>query len=354
MNLIKKIIPTDEREFEERFERIRHDTIRKVDKDISGVAKEVTSEVAPTDFIAAMYAPTAKKPEVGSGETASFGQQITPKPNELLSDVGGSPIEPGQKPPEESAIGQVRIPIMETVGAAIGSPVESSENTSTESGTEQLLPTAGQVIGHATGSIQTERVTPHMETTGQQIVPHLDEAAGLLGFTSSESGHGSALSGTEQGSKRSGAENNPGQQGSAEMQQMAAQQQQKGQAAELNRAAIDPSMQMGTEERAKYTQEQKEKREHMMLHDTEYRKFGTPLDDIGSLEQQVSKVRQQKEQEEKQKLEEEEEEKKKKEEEEKKKQEELPEPSTKAKPGDPNISIGQSQKKTEVHRGSSG
>jgi hypothetical protein len=313
-------IPTSTKEFEEGMERIRNDAIRQADKTVTGVGKEVSNQVAPTDFIAAMYAPTERKPQENTGETVGFGQQITPKPGELLGAIEGKPVEPGQKTQTESGKDQV----LEFADVLTG----GDEIPPTEPFTEQATMTSGQLIGHATGSIQTERVTPHMETASQQVIPTIDELTGLIGITSSESGQ--SASGQRQASDMGQA-----------------------QKAELDRAGIDPSMQMSQQERTILTPEQKEKRAHQMLHEREHFKFGQ-LDDIGTLEEQVSKVRQQKEQEEKQKLEEEEEEKKRKEEEEKQKQQELPEPSTKPKPGDPNVAIGQSQKKTEMHRGTSG
>lgn len=312
--LLKRMIPKipqNTKDFEEGFEDLKRDVVHNTQKTVSGVGKEVTNQVAPTDFIAAMYAPTERKPQENSGETVGMAQQITPKPGELLGAIEGNPVDPGQKPQTQSGKDQ----ILEFAEVLTG----GDDIPPTEPFSEQATFTSGQAIGHLTGSIQTERVTPHMETTGQQIIPQLDEAAALLGLTPSDSG-----------------------------------KPQERQKAELDKAGIDPSMQMSEHERSVYTEEQKQKREHMMLHDREYRKFGTPLDPIGNLEEQVAKVRQQKEQEEKQKLEEEEEEKQRKEEEEKQKQQDLPEPSTKPKPGDPNVAIGQSQKKAEIHRGTAG
>lgn len=325
MDLIKKILP-DERETEERFEQIRHDAIHKADKDISGIGNEVRGQVT-NDLLSSLYGPSEKKsqPSTSSG-TASAGEQLTFKPGEMFSDIAGAPAEPGQTPASESAIGQITIPAPEIIGAMTGSPVEAEENSSTESGIEQVLPTAGQVIGHMTGSIQQERVTPHMETASEQIIPSIDDFAANLGITAI--GQSSPTEGHEPGQQAPQGENN----------------QQP--------STVDANMQMSADEKARYTDDQKTRREHQMLHEREYRKFGTPLDDIGTLEEQVSKVRQQKEQEEQQKLQEEEEEKKRKEEEEKQQQQELAEPTTKPKPGQ--MAVDQGKKGTEIHRGKSG
>lgn len=126
-----------------------------------------------------------------------------------------------------------------------------------------------------------------------------------------------------------------------------------GQGSESNKfGGIDPTKQMTADEQAKYTEAQKELRELQRQHNQTY--IRGPLDTSLTVEQEIAKVRQQKEQEEKQKLQEEEEEKKRKEEEEKQQQQQLAEPTTKAKPGNPNIAVGQAKTKTEVHRGAAG
>jgi hypothetical protein len=363
-------IPTNTRELGEGFESFKKDVTVSTEKAVTTVGKDVTGQISPTEFVASLYAPSAKKPETGSGETVSVGEQLTPKPGELFGNIAGAPLEPGQEQQTESALGQISIPVDKFTNTLMGSPMEPGENAPTEDPLEQLLPTSNQVGAWATGSASTQRVTPHMETAGQQIIPSIDEVSGILGIPASEGGHSASrqpqASAMEQnasvagsGGSSAGAEN---MQGSDTMQNPASQppevqqmMQQKQQQAELNQAGVDPAMQMSSDERAKYSEEQKAKREQMMLHQREYAKFGTPLDPIGSLEEQVSKIRQQKKQEEEQmKQQEEEEEEKRKKEEEEQKRQELPEPGTKDKPGNPNIAIGQSQKKTEVHRGSAG
>lgn len=364
-------IPTNTRELGEGLESFKKDVTVSTEKAVTSVGKDVTGQISPTEFVSALYAPTAKKPEAGSGETGGFADQITPKPGELFGNIAGAPLEPGQEQQTESALGQISIPVDKLTSTMMGSPIEPGESVQTEDPFEQLLPTSNQVGTWASGSTTTQRVTPHMETAGQQIIPSIDEVSGILGIPSTEAGgipaqrqapaaeQSAASAGVGQTPEQPSAESmqgpdtmqNPASQ-PPEVQQMMQQQQQQASQSKAEIGPVDSAMQMSSEEKSRLDAAQKELRELRMQHDYFYIKG--PLDTSPSLQQELAKKQQEtKQREEQMKQEEEEEEKKKKEEEEQKKQE-LPEPGTKDKPGNPNIAIGQSQKKTEVHRGAAG
>ena len=344
-------IPTNTKELEEGFTDLKRDVRVGTEKAVGAVAKDVSNQASLTDFVKEMYAPSAKKQE-GSGETAGFSDKIALKPGEMFGNIAGSPQEPGQQEQTESVLSQVSIPVDKLASTMVGLPMELGESGQSEDPLEQLLPTANQVGAWATGSATTQRVTPHMETAGQQLIPSVDDLTAMIGISSSEnpgipgqrqapaveqSARGQAV-GAEQGQP---SEASPG-----TMQNPAAQQ------VELNQAGIDPAMQMSQQERTSLTAEQKVKREQRMLHERTYF-HGKQLDPIATLQERVEEERKKREQEEEQKKQEEEEEKKRREEEEERKKQELPEPG-KSKAGEPNIAVSQSQKKTEVHRGAAG
>ncbi len=118
-------------------------------------------------------------------------------------------------------------------------------------------------------------------------------------------------------------------------------------------AGVDPNKQMTEADKAKLDDTQKQQREQMRLHNREYIKFGTPLDPIGTLEEQVAKERRKKEEEEKRKQQEEEEKKKQKREEKEKQNRELEAPRGKQR-GQPNYAVKKEQTKAERNRGASG
>lgn len=115
---------------------------------------------------------------------------------------------------------------------------------------------------------------------------------------------------------------------------------------------LDPEQQMARSEKAQLTEEQIEQREKHRLHIRNYYTMGNKLDDIGQLEEQIAKVRQQREQEEQQKLQEEEEEKQQKEQEEEQRKQQLAQPSGK-KTGVPQH-VQREQNKAENKTGFSG
>lgn len=114
---------------------------------------------------------------------------------------------------------------------------------------------------------------------------------------------------------------------------------------------IDPAMQ-ASQEGTQLDETRKQLYEMQRLHNQNY--IRGVLDTSPTLEQQVAKVRQEREQEEKRKLQEEEEAKQKQQEEEQQNAQSLQEPSTKAKPGDPNIATKRAKTTTEINRGTSG
>lgn len=116
---------------------------------------------------------------------------------------------------------------------------------------------------------------------------------------------------------------------------------------------VDPTKMMTAHERKEYTEQQKKKREEMRVHERNYFTFPT-LDQIGTLEERIRKLKRQRDEEDEQRKKEEEEEKerKKREEEEKKKQS-VALPSGK-KSGVPPDVLRRQQNKTEQNRGQSG
>jgi hypothetical protein len=372
-------IPTNTKELEEGVNDFTRDVKVGVQKNVTEVAKDVSNQASLTDFVKEMYAPSAKGTEGGSGETASVAEQLTPKPGEMLGNIAGSPLEPGQQIQGESVLSQISVPVDQLAGAMIGSPMEPGESAPSEDPFEQLLPSANQLMGHATGSVPAQKTTPHMETASQQIIPTVDELTSMVGITPAEA---PAIPGQRQAppvehaptsTPSGGAEQNPaaaaqGQppevpgtmQSPASQEQMIQQQQQQQEAmqhpasqqAELNQAGIDPAMQMSLQERTTLSPEQKAQREQHMLHERTYF-HGKQFDPIATLQERVEEERKKREQEEEQKKQEEEEEKQRqKEEEEKQKQEELPEPNSKPKPGA--VDVDRKKKQAETHRGASG
>ena len=118
-------------------------------------------------------------------------------------------------------------------------------------------------------------------------------------------------------------------------------------------ARIDPTKEMTEEERRILSEEQKEKREINRQHDREYVMKNDVLDPIGTIEQQIAKVRQQKQQEEQQKQQEEEEEQEQKRQEKEQQSRQLQPPRGKVR-GAPNTAVDHEKKKTETFRGASG
>lgn len=117
---------------------------------------------------------------------------------------------------------------------------------------------------------------------------------------------------------------------------------------------IDPTKEMTDEERRMLNEEQKEKRESRRQHDREYVMNNPQLDPIGSLEQQIAKVRREKEKEEQEKQQAEQEEKEQKEREEKEQQSRQLQPPRGKIRGAPNLAIDKGKKQAEIHRGTGG
>jgi hypothetical protein len=116
---------------------------------------------------------------------------------------------------------------------------------------------------------------------------------------------------------------------------------------------IDPDQQMTKSEKAQYSEEQLEEREKARLHQRNYFTMGNKLDDIGFLEEQVARVRQQKEQEEQEKKQEEEEEEERKKQEEEEQKQQLEQPTGK-KTGVAPAVLKREQNKAENKTGFSG
>ena len=116
---------------------------------------------------------------------------------------------------------------------------------------------------------------------------------------------------------------------------------------------MDPNQQMARSEKAELTPEQLEEREKYRLHIRNYYTMHNKLDDIGQLEEQIAKVRQQKEEEEQQKKQEEEEEEERKKQEEEEKKQQLAQPTGKKTGVAPNI-LKREQNKAENKTGFSG
>jgi hypothetical protein len=116
---------------------------------------------------------------------------------------------------------------------------------------------------------------------------------------------------------------------------------------------MDPDQKMAKSEKAQLSEEQLDEREKARLHQRNYFTMGNKLDDIGFLEEQIAKVRQQKEQEEQERRQEEEEEEQRKKQEEEEKKQQLAPPSGK-KTGVPEAVLKREQNKAENKTGFSG
>lgn len=148
------------------------------------------------------------------------------------------------------------------------------------------------------------------------------------------------------------AEDSGGDPAAAGIEQGAQSASSQAQQAAKMQQIMDPNQQMTKSEKTQYTQEQMEEREKQRLHIRNYYTMGNKLDDIGQLEEQIAKVRQQKQQEEEQRKQEEEEEAERKRQEEEEQKQQLAPPSGK-KTGVPEH-VKREQNKMENKQGFSG
>lgn len=139
----------------------------------------------------------------------------------------------------------------------------------------------------------------------------------------------------------------------AGMEQLAQGAQTNPQQAAKMQQIMDPDQKMVSSEKAQMTEEQLEQREKNRLHIRNYYTMGNKLDDIGQLEEQIAKVRQQREEEERQRKQEEEEEEERKKQEEEEKKQQLAPPSGKKTGVAPDI-LKREQNKAENKTGFSG